>query len=343
MSISTSILREKVAQEISRLPSKGSHNVLFFVHRQADPDALCAAAGVADLIAKAFPEFIFQPTIVVPQSASFLGERICSKFNIHFVTELDFEVIQNANLVVILDTGNPHLLDPFYEHIARSQARKILIDHHSISKDQNLWQAIDACIILADSTSTCEIVTLGFADDPISARTAQILLTGLMFDSQHLGIANRNTLEAALVLVKAGADIEAAKRVLRSKPDRPETLARIKSAQRLQYVELGKYIVLRSEVSSFHASVARMLLEIGADVGVAFGKNDDETRISVRSTQAFYKETGIDLSVVLRKICSELNLVGGGHPTAASASGNQSPTITVSRIIDALAAALPNT
>ena len=97
----------------------------------------------------------------------------------------------------------------------------------------------------------------------------------------------------------------------------------------MKYVEVGKYLVLFSEVSSFQASVARTLLDIGGDVGIAYGLNEKETRISVRSTQRFFKETKIDLGSILSEISGEQNnntgtspdlpgATGGGHSTAAS-------------------------
>ena len=160
-------------------------------------------------------------------------------------------------------------MEPFSEQIMKSDARKILIDHHSSSQIEGSWSGFDIVLVNRNATSTCEIIALGFPGEPLSTETARKLLTGLMFDSQHLGIATASTLEAALILVRAGAEIDWARKTLRSKPNRSELLARIKSAQRLQYEEVGKFLILKTEVSSFHASVARMLLDVGADVGIA--------------------------------------------------------------------------
>lgn len=334
-------LKEIIAQEIAKFPIRENHVVLIFVHRQADPDALCAAGGLVDLFAEIFPERGLHPLIVVPQSVSSLGQIVSSHLGVRYVTEIDSALIHDADLIIIVDTGNPHLLEPFYGQITNSLARKMLIDHHSGSEQQEAWEWIDSSVVMSESTSACEIVTLGFQTSSISTKTAQTLLTGLMFDSQHLGIATRQTLEAALILVSAGAEIEFAKRTLRSKPDRSEILARVKSAQRLQFMESGRYVFLKSEVSSFHASVARMLLEVGGDVGIAYGQGNDEARVSVRSTQNFYKETGMDLSTIVKRVCDELGLIGGGHPTAASISGKGSPPQIATRLLDEISAALP--
>lgn len=334
-------LKELFAQEIVNLRKRDSPVVLVFVHRQADPDALCTAAGLVDIITKTFPEKSFQFSIVVPQSVSALGQIVSSQLGIEYAMQVDDSLIQDADLIVIVDTGSPNLLEPYQQQIRKSLARKVLIDHHSASEPTTKWDWIDSNFVRSESTSTCEIITLGFQNCPISKRTAQTLLTGLMFDSQHLGIATKQTLEAALVLVTAGAEIEVARRILRSKPDRSEILARVKSAQRLQYFESGNYIFLKSEVSSFQASVARLLLEVGGDVGVAYGQNNDEARVSVRSTQSFHKETGINLSIVVKNVCDELGLIGGGHPTASSLSGKGTPAKIATKVLDAIVAELP--
>ncbi len=129
------------------------------------------------------------------------------------------------------------------------------------------------------------------------------------------------TLEAALVLVNAGSEISSSKRLLHHDPDRSEILGKIKAAQRMRYEEAAGRVIARSEISSFHASIARMLVEIGADVGIAYGETGGEARLSARSTQSFFRGTGIDLSTEVKKVADYFDLVGGGHSTAASLSG----------------------
>lgn len=316
--------------------------LLIFTHRQADPDALCAASGLTLLLSRSLANTIgeLRSTIVVPQGASSLGKEVCSRLGIRFQETVDNEAIRESDCIAVVDTGDPHLLEPYLDRIIQSSGRKILIDHHLRNDSEQNWPWFDRLILDSKSTSTCEIIALGFPSFVLSADVADILLTGLMFDSQHLGIATASTLEAALGLVKAGAGVDKAKKTLRYKPDRSELLARIKSAQRLQYEELGGRIILMSEVSSFQASVARMLLDIGGDVGIAYGENDKEARLSIRSTQSFFKETGIDLALEVQKISSSLGITGGGHPTAASLSGKVEPKDLALKMVERLRSSL---
>ena len=341
MSTKSDSLREFFSQELSRIPDKKTARILVFTHRQADPDALCAASGLLALIAQSFPNLKIESSIVVPQGASSLGQTVCNQLGIEFTTSMENTTVHNCDLILVVDTGDPHLLEPFSEQIMKSVARKILIDHHSSSQIEGNWSGFDRVSVDRNSTSTCEIIALGFPGEHLSTEIARKLLTGLMFDSQHLGIATASTLEAALILVRAGAEIDSARRALRNKPNRSELLARIKSAQRLQDQEVGKFLILKTEVSSFHASVARMLLDVGADVGIAFGESDEEARVSVRSTQTFFKETGIDLAEQVKKISDALGIVGGGHPTAASLSGKGEPVELAKKIVEGLKLILP--
>lgn len=334
-------IREAFQRSVARV-GKNEVTCLIFTHRQADPDALCSAGAIKELLGSSFPEIQLAITIIAPQGPSILGRQVSNSLQIKYQEKIQRETILSADTIVVVDTGDPRLLEPFSQDFSESTATKILVDHHSSSLQQATWGNLDQKIVNAASTSACEIVAMGFDPEKISKRVAEILMVGLLFDSQHLGIATKNTLEAALLLVNAGADISTAKRMLRHDPDRSEVLGKIKAAQRIKYEEVGKRVMARSEISSFHASVARMLVEIGADVGLAYGETDGEARLSVRSSQQFYKETGIDLSVEVKKVCDYFGLTGGGHSTAASISGKiDSAAMLADKLVQNLKSLLP--
>jgi len=331
---------EAVRLQLENFGNNVQLNGLVFTHRQADPDALCAAGALKLLVPRSFPARKLDFGIVVPQGASALGKRISSVLGIEFVEEIERDSILKADIIMVVDTGDPKLLEPFTPLFDESTARKILIDHHASSSLPETWQKVDERIVSPDATSACEIVTLGFPSDLITKTVSDTLLPGLLFDSQHLGIATRNTLSAALILVEAGSNISASKRLLRYEPDRSEVLGRIKAAQRIKYEETGGRIIASSEISSFHATVARMLVEIGADVGIGYGESNGEGRVSARSSQPFYRETGIDLAYEAKKIADRFEVVGGGHSTAASISGKINADILATSLVQNLKLAL---
>ncbi|MHB8568080.1 MAG: DHH family phosphoesterase [Nitrososphaerales archaeon] len=340
-----------ISQWVEKQGQKGSKPIklLLVTHRQADPDALCSAEGFSRLTQRAFPTILFETKILVPQGASMLGISVCKQLGINFNVEIQNEEIDQADIIIAVDLGQPELLEPYLVPIEKSRSFKILVDHHSGGSDIGGRNVFDKILQDIDATSTCEIVAKSFPTELFDKQVSEILLVGLLFDSQHLGIATARTLESALKLVRAGAVMEYSKGILRSKPDRSEIIARIKSAQRLQFRECGKYLILEAAVSSFQASVARMMVEIGADLGVAYGKNDKETRISTRSTQRFFKDTGIDLGLELKNIAdrrkaSDEGIAGGGHSTAASMSGQDlDPSEIVKELMETIRSKLPQT
>ncbi|MGI0078188.1 MAG: DHH family phosphoesterase [Nitrososphaerales archaeon] len=325
--------------------AKDTFFALIFTHRQADPDALCAAYAISEAIQRGVTDknqgHHVTSKIIAPQGANLVGTSLSVKLGIEFVDSLPHDEISKAELIVAVDTAELGLLEPYSSDIATSVARKLLIDHHGSNKaTESEWKNFET-IVDANATSTCEIVTQRFPREYLDQKVAKALLAGLMFDSQHLGIATESTLMAALTLVRAGAKIDEAKELLRSKPERSEVVARIKSAQRLKYEEAGKFFVIASEVSSFQAAVARMLLDIGGDVGIAYGDHEGEARVSVRSTQQFFRETKIDLGEMLSSIAKELGLAGGGHSTAASISGRAKSSELASSVAKRVKALLP--
>jgi nanoRNase/pAp phosphatase (c-di-AMP/oligoRNAs hydrolase) len=327
-------------------------SVIIFTHRQADPDALCSAYAISQLLTKtdekqhriSSDQGTFHK-IIAPQGASLLGSSVCKALFILFDEKISSIEIEEANLIIAVDVGDKELLEPYLLQIANSNATKILIDHHSsVLEDKEASEGIDPFdyrFVDSKATSTCEIITLGFPKKLLDVRLSKILLVGLLYDSQHLAIATDKTLEAALKLVRKGAKIDEAKDLLRSRPARSEMIARLKSSQRLKYREIGKFLLAETQVSSFQASVSRMLIDIGADVGIAFGEHEDETRVSIRTTQRFFRETGVDLGILLSKLSKETGMTGGGHSTAASISGKASTAELVERIISSLKESLP--
>ncbi len=332
---STPSLQELFCRELPGKP-RDRVEVILLVHRQADPDALCSASGLSAVLRNAFPGLTLDFRIVVPQGASSLGVEVCRRLGIKFDISVDEAIFERCDFLVVLDTGDIRLLEPYVAQVSSSQATKVLIDHHASSTSLEGWHGFKQTIVDARATSVCEMIANGFSAEFLDVNTAKVLLAGLLFDSQHLGLATESTLVAALNLVRAGTSVEEAKSVLRRQPDRSETLAKIKSAQRLQFEEFNGFVFIKTEVSSFHASVARMLLEIGAEVGIAFGKSEGEARVSIRSTQSFHRQSGIDLGSLLKDISDKNGLVGGGHATAASISGDTDPRLLADELIESL-------
>ncbi len=338
---------QQFLQQLIAAKKKPTFRVVIFTHRQADPDALCSANALSNLLKIIATENLFTEfysDIVAPGGASQLASSVCKKLEITFREQISSSELAAADLLAVVDAGGPRLLGEYFESVNSSNSSKITIDHHhqaEIKEGESSWPGFDFVLVNSDATSTSEIIATQFDSTLIDARTARALLVGVLFDSQHLGIANESTLFAALTLVRRGARIEEGKSILRSQADRSETIARLKSAQRISFVEVHSYFVAQTEVSSFHASVARMLVDVGSDVGIAFGESAGEGRISLRSSQRFFRETKIDLGQLLNGLAQQLGALGGGHSTAASISGQFEANKVVEQITEKIKSVLP--
>jgi len=282
-------------------------------HRNADADAYLSAFAISTLLRKLAPKC--DVTLVTPGGMTLLTTRLSRRFphNVVEASEDDYD------LYVAVDVGDEELLQEWKEKMQKSGGVKVLVDHHP-QRDTPVY---DHMVVEEEATSAAEVVyglfsKLGVEIDRV---TAQALLEGIMFDSSHLSIAGPGGLRAAVGLIDRGADVALARRELRSEPDYSEVLAKLKGAKRLKIYRAGDWVVVSTLVGSFQAHVARALVYLGADVALAGGESEGETRVSMRSTQRFAEGSGIQLGTqVAEAAAKELGGHGGGHATAASFS-----------------------
>jgi nanoRNase/pAp phosphatase (c-di-AMP/oligoRNAs hydrolase) len=150
---------------------------------------------------------------------------------------------------------------------------------------------------------------------------ARALLIGIAYDSKHFTIATPTTLNAASALLEINGSIEEVLSLLRPERNRPESIARLKAAQRMKLHPLESWTLATSQLSSFQASAARALIGLGADASAVCGSEKGDLRASLRSTDRFYQGTNIHLGEVARALGNEFGGAGSGHPTAAGVNG----------------------
>ena len=181
----------------------------------------------------------------------------------------------------------------------------------------------DASIIKPGYCSVSELVykLLGKIHKPDSIE-AMMLLMGIIYDTRRFLIANKDTmLTVNELLAIPGVDYRRAIELLRVEMDLSEKIARLKATQRLRFKRINEYIIAYTHVSAFEGSVARSLLDLGADIAIV-GSSNDETRIIVRGRASTLKKLGIDLGKdVMPLVGAYLKGSGGGHEAAAAAIG----------------------
>lgn len=286
-------------------------NAAVVCHRNADADAYLSAYAVSHLLQTIAPRC--KVDIATPGGMTTLTEKLSGLFKASVVEESDTDY----DLYVAVDVGDTELLKSWLAKMNAGKTTRILIDHHPL-RDRETY---DYVVVNEEATSAAEVV-FGLFEAlrvKIDRQTAQALLEGIIFDSQHLTIAGEAALGAVVALISRGADIAEARRVLRSQPDYSEVIAKLKGAQRIKIFKVGDWVAVTSEVGSFQAQAARSMVSLGADLASVGGTSNGETRVSLRSSQGFFEATKIKLgSQVAEFIADGLGGHGGGHSTAAS-------------------------
>lgn len=279
------------------------------VHRQADVDAIASAIGLKKLL----EERGFSVSVPEPDGVSSLAKIFIERVNFKFEEDLN-----EADVIVVVDTGSPNLLGNYLERVKESKATKILVDHHPYDP---AFYFMDFKIVDTKASSSSEIVyrILRRNNSKIDENIAKILLAGILFDSQHLSIAGCKTLGIVKELCKIGGDLSGAKALLTRKRDLSEIIARLKAGQRARLFRAGEMILVFSRLGSFQSSAAKFFVDAGADFAAILGEANGETRGSFRCSKEFLNRSGLHLGKDLaRRVVERFGGSGGGHPTAAS-------------------------
>jgi phosphoesterase RecJ-like protein len=309
---------EMTMQNILRVLEETEAGFVFLLcHQNADPDALGSAFAFQGLLKR------LVPNVVVEIGA---GEGI-SKLSKHLLEHLPISVsmkpsVENAEVIVLLDTNTVQQLGKLSETVAKSTAPIIVVDHHAPHPETLLKAKLS--ITNEKASSTCEVVYDLFKQANVKPdlNEAKALFLGIAFDTRHFVLANPSTLKTISELCDLGVNPQETITLLSLPMDSSERTARIKACRRAKLVKINDWIIAFSHVSAYQASAARALVDLGAHAAAVAGKRDDGVEISFRCTREFNKETGIHLGKDIAKPLGEaLKGMGGGHDAAAGANG----------------------
>jgi bifunctional oligoribonuclease and PAP phosphatase NrnA len=290
--------------------------VSILCHHNADPDAIGAAYSIERLIHTLDPQAVTE--VLYPDSASLLADRMISHFRIEASPH---PKIMSADVVFVVDTGSLIQLEVF-QPLLKTSATRVFIDHHG--RDDEIARIANIYLVDESAVATCEIVYQIWHSFGLSPpkNVAEALLLGIAFDSKHFVIGTPRTFRIVAELLELGATLSGVRELLQGVMDVSERLARLKAAQRLTIYRMDPWIVVTSNLGSFQPSAARGILNLGADVAIIAGNEKEELKASLRSTEEFYKSSGIHLGEDVTKLLSEhYKGAGGGHPTAAGING----------------------
>jgi len=296
--------------------AKSSRRVLILGHQNADPDAVCSGYLLARLLRRINRRL--RVVVASPDGVSKVSARV--------LEHLRFEVAEKAepskfDMVFTVDTNTLEQLGSLKEAVEKSGRPLIVIDHHAAHPETRNY----AEVVISDekATSACEVVFQLYTTlrAKPTKKEALAAFLGIAYETGHFAIATTKSLRLACELLDIGVDGTRALNIIRIPMENSERIARIKSAQRLNWENIDGWIVATSSVGSFHASVARSLIGLGAHLAIVGGEKEDRLTLSFRSTNEFFSRTSFHLGRDLATVLGEtMNGAGGGHPTAAGAT-----------------------
>jgi len=282
-----------------------------FTHQNADPDAVSSAIGLKHLLLKYVPSstiYLFSHTM------STLSKKLLELTEESFLNSLD-DIDLDA--IFLCDTNNLNQIGGFsLSKFFEKQCLSFVIDHHSHHEftDQVNYS------IIKQLSSTAEILSQIYIELKIQPpkEIASLFLIGMIFDSRRFRYISSSTFSTVEFLIESGGDYEQALSSLQSQMTVSERMARLKGAKRSLLHKEGEDIYAISYISSFESSVARSLIGTGTDFAAVIASNqDDELRISLRSSVQFAKRNNVNLGELANNIANKFLGSGGGHLTAA--------------------------
>ncbi|MFX1449980.1 MAG: bifunctional oligoribonuclease/PAP phosphatase NrnA [Promethearchaeota archaeon] len=305
-------------QLITHIEEEELKKILLITHQNADPDALCGLHALRSILKRLITDL---EILIFADGLSSLSEQIALELNIEILTE-----VQNfdPDLVILFDVNTLQNIGPISNQLTIDSESIVIIDHHAAPPNIESFSSFS--VIDDNAISATEIIFHEFNQMGVrfTSEEAFLILLGMLYDSKRFYLGNLRSLSIVPKLIERGADYSRAISILRIPMTRPEKIARLKAAQRLEIFEIGDWIVVTSHVSSYEASACRALLNLGADVVIVTAEKKNEVRISGRSTNEFYETTKIHLGKdIMEKLSPIINGVGGGHNTAAGCNGTQ--------------------
>jgi len=294
-----------------------AQHIILLCHHNADPDAVCSAYALSNLIKKHKPQTKVE--IGAAQGISRLTKHLLKSLPITVQTSPN---VEKADLIILLDTNTIQQLDNLAEKVKTSKAPIIVVDHHAAHPETE--KTAKLCITDENASSTCEIIYNFYkqTNTKIEENEAKALFLGIAFDTRHFVLANSLTLKTIAELIDTGINAQEALSLLSLPMDFSERVARLKACRRVKLFKTGEWIIALSHVSAYQASAARAIIDLGAHVAAVAGQKNENLEISLRCTKDFHEKTGIHLGKDIAKPLGEyLQGMGGGHSTAAGVNG----------------------
>jgi len=302
---------------IELIDSRNAKLIVLLCHINADPDAVCAAFAMAQLLQRIRPNLHVE--IAAAQGPSRLSKFLLQSLPAKLTTQ---PRVEDAEVIILLDTNTIQQLGEWSERIKASKSPLVVIDHHASHPETER----QATLSVADenASSTCEMVYRLYKEAGVNLTQieAKALFLGIAFDTRHFVLASSATFKVIADLIDAGVKAEETLSILSLPMEPSERIARLKASKRTKLLRINEWLIAFSNVSAYQASAARALITVGAHVAVVAGQKGEKIQISMRATQDFHEKSGVHLGRDIAKPLGEyLKGMGGGHAVSAGVNG----------------------
>lgn len=298
-----------------------AEKIVIVTHMKPDGDAIGSSMGLYHtlrLYGKQAKVAVANP---VPSSISFLTDGNEDILVHETMKEETEKAVMDSDLLVCLDFNAFHRTDTLQNILERSEATKVLIDHH-LSPDTERFQLVFSETGTSSASELLfhilmELPAIGGNAGNLPEEAALALMTGMTTDTNNfMNSTYPSTLRMASSLIEAGVDRDfIIQKVYNSfKEDRIRLQGLVLkdlmtiTPDGVAYMVLDKKTMSRYNIEDGDTEgFVNIPLSIGKVVMSVFLKEDnDRIRVSIRSKKG-----------VSANRCARLHFNGGGHENAA--------------------------
>lgn len=309
-------------------------NIKILTHDLVDIDALASCLTLKYFLTQYFKEqeiSIYFSEFAKP-TINYL-RNITEKFpSFDFSYSKKFNA-STSDVVLIVDTNNLNQIELNSNlDLVNLGIPLIFIDHHYLGEKPKNNTLEISHLIFENYSSTAEIILkfFEFYNIPLTIPLKILIITAIITDSGFFKHGNNNTIQNVSNLIGEDIDIQDIFLLLKkNETDISEKIAKIKGMQRVKLIREGDFLIGITKVSSYGASIATKLINLGFDIAIVLSKEENQYRVNTRAKKVVCIKTGLHLGKILEEISIKYKGSGGGHDGAASLTiSTESDTIT---------------
>ncbi|MBY8990103.1 MAG: DHH family phosphoesterase [Candidatus Lokiarchaeota archaeon] len=311
--------------------------ILITTHDLVDIDGFASCFALKFFLCERFNK---SPSIFFSELSK-ATKNFMNKFLIKFPEfKFDYETevnLANYDVCLIIDTNDLSQI-----HFNSSKSSKldipyILIDHHHYGKTELENRNISSLNLINDDISSSAEIILDLIESQnqdLPTRYRYLMAAAILVDSGFFRYGNNGTIRKFSRLLDEKVNYQHLLNMLQNETDISEKIAKIKGLQRVELIRKGDYLIGVSNVSSFGANVASMLIKNGFDVGIVYSVEKNRKNINSRAKKSVCLNTGLHLGKILEELSKYADGSGGGHDGAASIAFNAELKQVLSKFIE---------